>query len=62
LTTLPNLKTVGHFLFTTQNFMPQIIYWGDAPYEVPERQEPGWDWVECDDTPPANNDNLPEEF
>jgi hypothetical protein len=41
----------------------QVIYWGDAPYEVPEQQEPGWDWVECEpDTTPANDDNLPEEF
>lgn len=44
--------------------MTQIIYWGDAPYEVPEQQEPGWDWVECDDTPPTNDkpDQPIEEF
>jgi hypothetical protein len=42
--------------------MPQVIYWGDAPYEVPEQQDQSWDWVECDDTPPATGDNLPEEF
>ena len=35
--------------------MPQVIYWGDAPYEVPEQQDQSWDWVECEpETEPSN--------